>query len=109
MSDINELAEKKFKSRMTKIRKCNREPEEKEKFSQKLGASFEIQFHNKNPDELDDGSTIITNLDGKFLIADYYYGIPEEEEYTTVPVSDKQLKSIIEFLQDYKLELDDSD
>jgi hypothetical protein len=42
-------------------------------------------------------------------MADYYYGIPEEEEYTTVPVTDKQLKSIIEFLQDYKLELDDSD
>ena len=35
MADIDELAEKKLKSRMTKIRKCNREPEEKEKFSQK--------------------------------------------------------------------------
>ena len=109
MADINELAEKKLKSRMTKIRKCNRETEEKEKFSQKLGTSFEIQFQNKNPDKLDDGLTIITNPDGKVLMADYYYGIPEEEEYTTVPVTDKQLKSIIEFLQDYKLELDDSD
>ena len=49
MADINELAEKKFKSRMTKIRKCNREAEEKEKFSQKFGTSFEIEFQNKNP------------------------------------------------------------
>ena len=42
MADINELAEKKLKSRMTKIRKCNREPEEKQKFSEKLGVSFEL-------------------------------------------------------------------
>ena len=46
MSDINELAEKKLKSRMTKIRKCNREPAEKEKFSEKFGTSFEIGFYN---------------------------------------------------------------
>ena len=39
MADIDEVAEKKFKSRMAKIRKSNREPEEKEKFSQKFGTS----------------------------------------------------------------------
>ena len=44
MADINELAEKKLKSRMTKIRKCNREAEEKFKFSEKLGVSVEIEF-----------------------------------------------------------------
>ena len=33
--DLNESAEKKLKSRITKIRKCNREPEEKVKFSEK--------------------------------------------------------------------------
>ena len=49
MADINELAEKKLKSRMTKIRKCNREPEEKEKFSEKFGVSVEMEFQNKNP------------------------------------------------------------
>lgn len=109
MANIDELAEKKLKSRMTKIRKCNREPEEKEKFSEKFGASFEIQFYNKNPDKLSDGITIITNPEGKVLFADYFYQIPEDEEYTTVPITDKQLKSILEFFEDYKLQLDDSD
>lgn len=108
MADINEQAEKKLKSRMTKIRKCNREPEEK-RSSQKIRYFFEIEFHNKNPDKLTDGITIITNPDGKILFADYFYQIPEEEEYTTVPITDKQLKSILEFFEDYKLQLDDSD
>lgn len=107
--DINVLAEKKLKSRMTKIRRCNREPDEKEKFSEKLGVSFEVEFHNKNPDALSDGLTFITSPDGKVLFADYFYGIPEEEEYTTVQVTEKQLKSILEFFEDFKLQFDDSD
>ena len=109
MADINELAEKKLKSRMTKIRKSNREPEEKQKFSEKLGISFEVEFQNKNPDKLTDGLTIITSPEGKVLFADYFYGIPEEAEYTNIEVNEKQLKSILEFFEDYKLELDDSD
>ena len=109
MADINELAEKKLKSRMTKIRKCNREPEEKAKFSEKFGVSFEVEFHNKNPDALPDGLTVITSPEGKVLFADYFYGMPEEEEYTTVPVTEKQLKSILEFFEDFKLQFDDSD
>ena len=109
MVDINESAEKKLKSRMTKIRKCNREPEEKEKFSEKFGVSVEMEFQNKNPDKLSDGITLITSPEGKVLFAEYFYGIPEEEEYTTVPVTEKQLKSILEFFEDYKLQLDDSD
>ena len=109
MADIDELAEKKIKSRMTKIRKCNREPEEKEKFSQKFGTSFEIEFQNKNPDKLTDGITIFTSPEGKVLFAEYYYQIPEDEEYTSVDITEKQLKSIIEFFEDYKLQLDDSD
>jgi hypothetical protein len=109
MADINELAEKKLKSRMTKIRKCNREPEEKLKFSEKFGVSLEMEFQNKNPDKLSDGLTIITSPEGKVLLAEYFYGIPEEEEYTTVPVNEKQLKSILEFFEDFKLQVDDSD
>ncbi|WP_405293183.1 hypothetical protein [Methanobrevibacter sp.] len=109
MADISELAEKKLKSRMAKIRKSNREPEEKEKFSEKLGVSLEIEFQNKNPDKLTDGITIITDPNGKVLFADYFYGIPEDEEYTNVEITEKQLKSIIEFFDDFKLELDDSD
>lgn len=109
MADISELAEKKLKSRMTKIRKCNREPEEKEVFSEKFGVSFEMEFQNKNPDKLSDGITIITSPEGKVLFAEYYYQIPEDEEYTSVDITEKQLKSIIEFFEDYKLQLDDSD
>ena len=40
--DINVLAEKKLKTRMTKIRKCNRKPEKKARFSEKFGVSFEV-------------------------------------------------------------------
>jgi hypothetical protein len=109
MADIDEVAEKKFKSRMAKIRKSNREPEEKEKFSQKFGTSFEIEFQNKNPDKLTDGITIFTSPEGKVLFAEYYYQIPEDEEYTSIDITEKQLKSIIEFFEDYKLQLDDSD
>ena len=109
MADINELAEKKLKSRMTKIRKCNRETEEKQKFSEKIGISLELEFQNKNPDKLTDGITIITSPEGKVLFADYFYGIPEDEEYTNVEIDQKQLKSIIEFFNDFKLELDESD
>ena len=79
MADIDELAEKKLKSRMTKIRK------------------------------LTDGITIFTSPEGKVLFAEYYYQIPEDEEYTSVDITEKQLKSIIEFFEDYKLQLDDSD
>ncbi|MBQ2226346.1 MAG: hypothetical protein II426_02190 [Methanobrevibacter sp.] len=109
MTNIDEAAEKKLKSRMTKIRKCNREPEEKEKFSQKFGTSFEIEFQNKNPDKLNDGITIFTSPEGKVLFAEYSYIIPETGEYTSVDINEKQLKSIIEFFEDYKLQLDDSD
>lgn len=109
MPDIDEAAEKKLKSRMTKIRKCNREPEEKEKFSQKFGTSFEIEFQNKNPDKLTDGITIYTSPEGKVLFAEYYYQIPEENEYTSVDLDEKQLKAVLQFFEDYKLQLDDSE
>lgn len=109
MADIEELAEKKLKSRMTKIRKCNREPEEKLKFSEKIGTTFRIEFHNKNPEKLLDEINIITNPDGKVLFAEYNYMVPETEEFTSVDITEKQLKSILEFFEDYKLKLDDSD
>ena len=109
MADINEVAEKKFKSRMAKIRKSNRKPEEKEKFSQKIGTTFRIEFQNKDPEKLLDEISVITNPDGKVLLAEYNYFVPETEEYTSIDINEKQLKSIIEFFEDYKLKLDDSD
>ena len=94
MADINELAEKKLKSRMTKIRKSNREPEEKQKFSEKLGISFEVEFQNKNPDKLTDGLTIITSPEGKVLFADYFYNYnyPHETEENTIGIGDISFK-----------------
>ena len=109
MVNIEEAAEKKLKSRMAKIRKCNREPEEKRKFSEKFGTSFEIEFQNKNPDKLTDGLTVITSPEGKVLFADYFYQVPEEEEYTSIPLTDKQLKDILTFFDGYKLQLDESE
>ena len=109
MADIEELAEKKLKSRMTKIRKCNREPEEKLKFSEKIGTTFRIEFHNKNPEKLLDDISIISNPDGKVLFAEYNYMIPETEEFTSIEINEKQLKSILEFFDDYKLKLYYSD
>ena len=107
MADINGLAEKKLKSRMTKIRKCNRDEAEKEKFFNQLGTSFTIFFPNRNPDKLTDGLNLYTGPDGKVLFADYFYQIPEDEEDTTVEVSIKDLKSIIESLDDFKFQLDE--
>jgi len=96
---IEETAEKNLKSRMTKSRKCNREPEEKEKFSQKFGTTFRIEFQNKNPEKLLDDISIITNPDGKVLFAEYNYMIPETEEFTSVDITEKQLKSIMSSLK----------
>ena len=107
MADINELAEKKLKSRMTKIRKCTRDEAEKEKFFNQLGTSFTIFFPNRNPDKLTDGLNLYTGPDGKVLFADYFYQIPEDEEDTTVEVSIKDLKSIIDALDDFKFQLDE--
>jgi len=52
---------------------------------------------------------MITSPDGKILFADYIYEIPEEDEFARVPITDKQLKSIIEFFEGFKLQLDDSE
>ena len=109
MDNIEELAEKKFKSRIRKIRKCNNHEDEKNKFIEKLGTSFEVEFQNKNPDKLTDGFTIITAPDGKVLLADYFYQIPEDEEYITLPVPEKDLKAVLKFFEDYKLQFDDLD
>ena len=68
-----------------------------------------MEFHNKNPDKLADGITFITTPEGRVLLAEYYYEIPETQEYTSIPIDEKKLKSILEFFDDYKLELDDSD
>jgi hypothetical protein len=109
MADINELAEKKLKSRMTKIRKCNKDEAEKQKFFDQLGTSFTMFFPNRNPDKLTDGLNLYTGPDGKVLFADYFYQIPEDGEDVTVEVSVKDLKHIIQALDEFKFQLDESD
>lgn len=108
MSDINELAVKKLNTRLTRIRKCNRDETEKEKFFNQLGVSFEIFFPNKEPEKLSDSLLIWTNPKGKVTHAEYSYEKPEEEEFTSIPLTEKKIKPFIEAFSDFKLELDDS-
>ncbi|WP_298502011.1 hypothetical protein [uncultured Methanobrevibacter sp.] len=105
MADINELAEKKLKSRIRKIKKCNKDETEKQKFFDQLGTSFEIFFPNKKPEELSDSLIIWTTPEGKVIDAEYSYEIPENEEFTSIQVSEKDLKVILESLEDFKFEL----
>ena len=73
--------------------------DEKQKFLEKFGISFEIEFQNKNPDKLNDGFTLFTTPEGKVLLADYFYQIPEDEEYVSVPVPEKDLKAILKLVR----------
>jgi len=46
--------------------------------------------------------------EGKVLDAEYSYEEPEEEQYTSIPMTEKDLKPFIEAFGDMKIELDDS-
>ena len=83
MSDINELAEKRLKSRIRKIKKCNK------------------------TDTVSDSLMIWVTPEGKVLDAEYSYEEPEEEQYTSIPLTEKDLKPFLEAFADMKLELDD--
>lgn len=109
MADINEVAEKKLKSRVRKIKKCNTSDEEKEIFFNQLGASVEIFFPNKKPEELADSLVFWTTPEGKITYAEYSYEEPENEEFVSIDVSENDLKVFAEAFNDFKLELDDSD
>ena len=93
MPDINELAEKKLKSRVRKIKKVNKSDEEKEKFFVQLGASVEIFFPNKKPEELSDSLILWTTPEGKITDAEYSYEEPENEQFVQMPVHEKDLKA----------------
>ena len=106
MPDINELAEKKLKSRVRKIKKVNKSDEEKEKFFVQLGASVEIFFPNKKPEELSDSLILWTTPEGKITDAEYSYEEPENEQFVQMPVPEKDLKAFVEACKDFKLEFD---
>ncbi len=108
MADINELAEKKLKSRIRKLKKTTKNEEEKEKFFNQLGASFEIFMPTKKPDEQNDSIILYTTAEGMVVDAEFsYMEIDEngEEKIAQVPLELKDLKVLVEALKDFKLNL----
>ena len=121
--DINEVATKKLKSRVRKIKKVNKSEEEKEKFFDQLGVSVEIYMPNRKPEEVSDSlifwttpekpeevsdSLIFwTTPEGKIVDAEFSYEEPENEKFAQVPVDVKDLKAFVEAFKDFKLELDE--
>lgn len=103
MPDINEVAEKKLKSKTTKIKKVNKNEEEREKFFNQLGVSLSFML-DEVPDERIMGLIFRTSPEGKIL--DVEYDVDDDvEEF--IPVSDEELKKYYEEFNDYKLELID--
>lgn len=107
--EINELAEKKLKSRIRKIKKVNKSDEEKEKFFEQIGVSFEVFMPNKKPEKLTDSIICYTSPEGKIVHAEYTYEVPENEEYTSIDVPEKDLKAFVEAFDDFKLEILEDD
>ncbi|MCQ2977973.1 MAG: hypothetical protein MJ232_08160 [archaeon] len=103
MADISEAAEKKLKSRIRKLKKCNKDDEEKEKFFNQLGLSLTISLPTKNPEKQEDFISLYTNPDGDIVHASYAYS--EGEEFADADISEKDLKVIIESLKDFDLKL----
>lgn len=102
--DLNEIAEKKLKSRITKFRKVNKSEEEKEKFFDQLGASVEIFLPTKNPEKEADSIIFYTTAEGNVVDAEYSYN-EGEDDFVSIPIDDKKLKILIEaFKDDFKLE-----
>lgn len=99
-SEIQEAAEKKYKSRMRKLKKVIKSDEEKAKFFSQLGASFEIFLPTKNPEEMADSILLYCDVDGTVVDGEYTYN--EGEEFESITVDEKDLKIIVEAVQDFK-------
>ena len=104
MADITEAAEKKLKSRIRKFKKVAKDEAEKEKFFEQLGASVEIFLPTKNPEQQGDSIIFYTTANGKIIDAEYSYN-EGEENFTSVPITDKDLDVLIEaFKSNFHLE-----
>jgi len=104
MADITEAAEKKLKSRIRKFKKVAKDEVEKEKFFEQLGASVEIFLPTKNPEQQGDSIIFYTTAEGKIIDAEYSYN-EGEENFTSVPISDKDLDVLISvFKSNFHLE-----
>lgn len=66
--------------------------------------SFTINLFNKNPEKKDDLITIYTTPDGSVLFAEYVY--TEEENFSQIDITEKDLKVIVEAFSDYKLNME---
>lgn len=103
MADINEVAEKKLKSKTTKIKKVNKDDGEHEKFFNQIGLSLSFML-DEVPDERVMGLIFRTSPDGRILDAEYDVDETVEE---IIPVSDDDLEKYYNEFKDYKLELID--
>jgi len=100
MADIAETAEKKLKSRIRKFKKVAKDEEERIKFFDQLGASVEIFLPTKDPEKEGDSIIFYTTAEGKIIDAEYSYN-QGEENFTSVPVSDKDLTVLIELFKEH--------
>jgi len=107
MADIGEAAEKKIKSRIRKLKKCNKDEEEKEKFFNQIGLSLTISLPTRNPEKQEDFIQLYTNPDGNITFAEYNYLENNGEDFASLDISEKDLKVIIEAFSDYKLNISD--
>jgi hypothetical protein len=96
--DITETAEKKLKSRIRKFKKVLKDENEKDKFFDQLGASVEIFLPTKNPEESADSIIFYTTAEGKIIDAEYSYN-EGEENFTSIPLTDKNLDILSEVFQ----------
>jgi len=104
-TDLNTVAQKKLKSRITKFKKVNKDIDEKNKFFNNLGVSVEVFLPTRDPED-EESIIFIAAVDGKVLYADYSY-MEADAEPISLPIDDKDLKVLSETFQDvFKLNFD---
>lgn len=106
--DLTKVAEKKLKSRIRKFKKVNKSEEEKQKFFEQLGASVEIFLPSKKPEEQSDSIIFYTDAEGKIVDSEFSY-TEGDEVFESLPISEKDLKVLIESFKDFHLEYEDID
>jgi hypothetical protein len=101
-TNIETIADKKFKSRKIEFEKALEDEDEKEKLFKTIAGSVEIFLPPESPEE-SDGIILYTNADGKIVDGEYYYSKGEEVPIS-LPLSDKDLTLFKEAFIDFKLE-----
>ncbi|MCC7553485.1 MAG: hypothetical protein KO202_03175 [Methanobacteriaceae archaeon] len=100
--DLDAVAEKKLKSRITKFKKVNKDENEKNKFFDQLAVSVEIFLPTKDPEKEGDSIILYTSPEGNISDAEYSYN--KGEDFISLPIDDKQLRVIVgSFENDFKL------